>query len=154
MSGELYCYAKWVKTSRLTPLFVVSLVIVFLAAMPLLAGSAPRQVVTIKGEILDMGCFISRGLRGQIHRECATKCLANGVPVGLITADSTVYYLSQNHDRAMDPTSYGPPDPFELCRRSPAVIMEITGFVWERKGIKELEVKAARVAPTPPPATP
>ena len=142
------------KNSRFSPFVVVSLAAIFLFVMPLLAGGAPRKIVTIKGEILDMGCFISRGLAGQVHRECATKCLANGVPVGLVTADSTVYYLSQNHDRAMDPTSYGPPDPFELCRRSPAVVMEITGIVWERKGIKELEVKAARVAPNPPPATP
>lgn len=142
------------KTSRLSPLAVVPLVVVFLAVMPLLAGGAPRKPVTIRGEILDMGCFVSRGLAGQVHRECATKCLMNGVPVGLVTADSTVYFLSQNHDRAMDPTGYGPPDPYELCRRSPALVMEITGIVWERKGIKELEVKAARVAPNPPPATP
>ena|SRR6185503_5188674 len=142
------------KNLPFSPLAVVSLVVVFLATVPLLAVGAPRKAVTIRGEILDMGCFISRGLAGQVHRECATKCLANGVPVGLVTADSTVYYLSQNHDRAMDPTSYGPPDPFQLCRQSPALIMEITGIVWERKGIKELEVKAARVAPNPPPATP
>ena len=144
------------KIPRFSPLFVALAVALFLVAvLPLSAGGAPPKIAVVKGEILDMGCFISRGLREQIHRECATKCLANGVPVGLITADSTVYYLSQNHDRAMDPTGYGSsPDPYELCRRSPAVIMEITGLIWERKGIKELEVKAARVAPVPPPATP
>ena len=141
------------KIPRFSPLLIALAVVGFLTVAPPRAGSAPK-VVTLTGEILDMGCFISRGLGGQAHRECATKCLANGVPAGLITADSTVYYLSQNHDRAMDPTGYEGPDPFTLCRRNPAVIMEITGIVWERKGYKELEVKAARVAPTPPPKTP
>lgn len=141
-----------VKTFRVSPFFVALLVAAFVAATATWVGGAPRKTVTVKGEILDMGCFVSRGLAGQLHRECATKCLANGVPVGLITADSTVYFLTQNHDRAMDPTAYGSPDPYDLCRKSPTVIMEITGLVWERKGLKELEVKGARVAP--PPATP
>ena len=142
------------KTHRVSPLLIALLVAGFLALAPQWAGGAPRKTVVVRGEILDMGCFISRGLAGQLHRECATKCLTNGVPVGLVTADSTVYFLTQNHDRAMDPTAYGPPDPYDLCRKSPTVIMEVTGLVWERKGIKELEVKAARVAPAQPHATP
>ena len=140
------------KTLRVSPFFVVLLAALLVAVTATWVGGAPRKTVVVRGEILDMGCFVSRGLAGQLHRECATKCLANGVPVGLVTADSTVYFLTQNHDRAMDPTAYGPPDPYDLCRKSPTVIMEITGLVWERKGIKELEVKAARVAP--PQATP
>lgn len=142
------------KNSRSPAIFVALLVLVFLVAIPILANGAPKKAVTLRGEILDIGCYVSRGLTGPEHKECATKCLANGVPAGLITADSTVYLLSQNHDRAMDPTGYGPPDPYELCKRNPATMMEITGFVWERKGYKELEVKMARVAPTPSAATP
>ena len=142
------------KNSRSPAIFVALLVLVVLVAIPILANGAPKKAVTLRGEILDMGCYVSRGLTGPEHKECATKCLANGVPAGLMAADSTVYLLSHNHDREMDPTGYGTPDPFELCKRNPATIMEITGFVWERKGYKELEVKRARVAPTPSPAAP
>jgi hypothetical protein len=116
-------------------------------------GSAPKPV-TIKGEIIDMGCYLSRGLRGAAHQECALKCLMSGIPMGLMTADSTIYLLTQNHDRAMEPRSYPPPDPFAVCKANAANQMLVTGLVWERDGIKELEVKAAKVAPAPPPTAP
>ena len=135
----------------------------FIAAVALLALIAagppqrtpgPKKPVTITGEILDMGCYVSRGLRDEIHRECALRCLSQGVPIGLLGPDTTVYILTQNHDRAMDPRAFaGTPDPYAQCREWPAKQVAVTGLVWERKGYKELEVKAAKLASTPP-ATP
>lgn len=106
--------------------------------------------MTITGEILDMGCFISRGLREEIHRECALKCLISGVPMGLYGPDSTVYILTQNHDRAMDPRGFGPPDPYQQCKEWASKQVSVTGLLWERKGYKELEVKTAKLAPATP----
>ncbi|MGE5174970.1 MAG: hypothetical protein ACM3JJ_01235 [Hyphomicrobiales bacterium] len=110
--------------------------------------------MTVTGEIIDMGCYLSRGLRGDLHRDCALKCLMSGIPMGLMTKDSTLYLLTQNHDRAMEPRGFSPPDPFQVCKQNAANWMAVTGLLWERDGIKELEVKAAKVAPAPPPATP
>ena len=117
-------------------------------------GPGPKKFVTLRGEILDMGCFTSRGLRGQLHRECALKCLMSGVPMGLITADSVVYFLTRNHDRAMTPGSFPPPDPYVQCRGWPSSQVEVTGYAWERKGIKMLEVSLASLVPAPPPSAP
>lgn len=114
-------------------------------------GPGHRKSVTLTGEILDMGCFTSQGLRGAMHRECALRCLAMGIPIGLITADSTVYVLTQNHDRAMAPLNFPPPDFYTQCRGWPSFQVEVSGFVWERKGMKFLEVLASK--PAPPPAT-
>ena len=124
------------------------------AAPPAPARKGPPKPVTLKGEIIDMGCYLSRGLRGDAHRDCALKCLMSGIPMGLMTADSTIYLLTQNHDRAMEPRSYPPPDPYMVCKQNAANEMLVTGLVWERDGIKELEVKAAKVAPAPPPTAP
>jgi hypothetical protein len=112
-------------------------------------GPAERKYVTVTGEILDMGCFTSHGLRGQVHRPCATQCLLAGVPIGLITADSTVYMLTENHDRAMAPTNFPPPDPYIQCRSWASFQVTISGFMWERKGSKFLEVLSAKPAPPP-----
>ncbi len=118
-------------------------------------GPGPKKLTTITGEILDMGCFTSRGLRGQIHRECALKCLMSGVPMGIITADSVVYMLTQNHDRAMTPGGFPPPDPYAQCKTWPSAQVEVKGYLWERKGLKVLEVLMAKPAVIPPqPATP
>lgn len=110
-------------------------------------ASGPRKYVTLTGEILDMGCFTSHGLRGAFHRDCARQCLAMDVPIGLITADSTAYVLTQNHDRAMAPTNFPPPDPYSQCRGWPSLQVEVSGFVWERKGTKFLEVLSSKPAP-------
>ena len=139
------------KTNRWSPWIagVVALAMIA-AAQPAQRKPGPKKMVTITGEVLDMGCFISRGLRGDIHRDCALKCLMAGIPMGLLGPDSTVYYLTQNHDRAMDPRAFGPPDPFAQCKDWPAKQVAVTGYLWERKGIKEIEVKAAKLAPPTP----
>lgn len=131
-------------------------VLVAAAPPPRPAGppKGPKKPITVNGEIIDMGCYISRGLRDELHRECATRCLLAGVPMGLLGPDSTVYILTQNHDRAMDPRAFQPPDPYQQCKEWAAKQVAVTGLLWERKGYKELEVKAARLAPAPPAATP
>jgi hypothetical protein len=110
-------------------------------------GPLQRKYVTVTGEILDMGCFTAHGLRGAVHRSCATQCLLSGVPMGLITADSTVYMLTENHDRAMAPSNFPPPDPYTQCRQWASFQIEVSGFMWERKGSKVLEVLSAKPAP-------
>ncbi|HEX7078915.1 MAG TPA: hypothetical protein VF363_10875 [Candidatus Eisenbacteria bacterium] len=135
-------------------LAVALLSTVIAAAPPPPKRTTPPKMVTLTGEILDMGCYLSRGLRGELHRDCALKCIHSGIPMGLATADSTIYLLTQNHDRAMDPKFFPPPDPYEVCKLNAARQMIVSGWIWERDGIKEFEVKAAKVAPAPPPATP
>lgn len=135
-------------------LIAVSALLILVAAAPPPRPVGPKKMTTITGEILDMGCYVSRGLRQDIHRECALKCLISGVPMGLYGPDSTIYILTQNHDRAMDPRGFGPPDPYQQCKEWASKQVAVTGFLWERKGYKELEVKAARLAPAPPPNTP
>jgi hypothetical protein len=141
-----------------TRLIVLSLVLGLLAAVASQGqtvpkkGSGHRKRATLTGEIVDMGCFTAHGLRGAIHRDCALKCLAMGVPMGLVTADSTAYILTQNHDRAMAPANFPPPDFYLQCRDWPSFQVEVSGYVWERKGTKFLEVLASK--PAPPPDTP
>ena len=110
-------------------------------------GPGNRKYITVRGEILDLGCYTAHGLRGAVHRQCATQCLAQNVPMGLITADSVVYTLTQNHDRAMAPMNFPPPDPYTQCRNWASFQVEVAGIMWDRKGVKYLEVMASKVAP-------
>lgn len=48
---------------------------------------------TIKGEIVDTHCYLSRGARGEEHAGCGNACIARDVPAGLLTADGTLYLL-------------------------------------------------------------
>ena len=122
-----------------------ALALLLLASAQLYAQPGPKKMTTIKGEILDMGCWTSRALTGTLHRECGLKCLAMGIPMGLMTADSVVYLLTQNHDRAMTPQQFRPPDPYGQCKGWVGYQVEVTGYLWQRKGTKMMEVREAKL---------
>lgn len=112
-----------------------------------------NKPITVSGEILDLSCYLARGLSGPLHRDCAKQCLAMGVPMGLMTADSTLYLLTQNHGRAMAPGSYaGTPDMYAQVKDWAALQVEVNGATGFRNGIRVLEVTRAKLLPTPTPA--
>src|SRR5437867_357566 len=60
---------------------------------------------TITGEVVDTGCYIAHSARGEKHVSCATKCINQGMPMGLLTSDGTLYLVTLNHDNA-DPYNH------------------------------------------------
>ena len=86
---------------------------------------------TITGELVDMGCYIGRGARGEKHKDCASKCIAGGMPMGLLTAKGELYLLTLNHDNA---------DPYNKCKDMAASMVEVTGTVMRRSGIPAIDV--------------
>ena len=98
------------------------------------APAAPASV-TLKGEIVDAGCYIPKGAMGEKHKSCATKCIAGGQPMALLTADGGLYLLIQNHKNA---------DPFNKCKQWVAAMVEVTGPTFERNGMKSIEVVGAK----------
>lgn len=77
----------------------------------------PRTATTLRGEILDMSCYVARGFSGPVHQDCALKCISSGVCMGMMGPDSMVYMLTLDHGRAMAPTTFTTPDPFAQCKR-------------------------------------
>lgn len=53
--------------------------------------------VTVKGEVLDMACYLDHGAHGAKHAACAEKCIRSGLPVGIKAEDGTVYLLIGQH---------------------------------------------------------
>jgi len=94
---------------------------------------AEAKPVTLKGEIVDMGCYMGKGAKGMDHKSCAAKCIAGGMPMGLLTADGTLYLLTMSHASA---------DPFNKAKELAAMNVEITGPVSEKSGMKAIEVTA------------
>lgn len=58
------------------------------------------STITVTGEVLDMACYLDHGAHGDGHAACAEKCITSGLPVGLKTADGTVYLLIGEHKPA------------------------------------------------------
>ena len=53
--------------------------------------------ITVKGEVLDMGCYLDHGAQGAKHAKCAKKCIESGLPVGIKAEDGTTYVVIGDH---------------------------------------------------------
>jgi hypothetical protein len=118
-------------------------------------ASKRPNVAVVRGELLDLSCWLARGLSGPLHQDCAKRCIASGVPMGIITADSTLWLLTQEHGRSMAPGSYaGSPDPFVQCKDWPSYVVEVRGLASTKNGVHVIEVSRATLVSKPAAATP
>jgi hypothetical protein len=53
--------------------------------------------VTVKGEVLDLACYIDHGAQGAKHADCAKTCAVNGLPVGFKGENGKTYFLIGEH---------------------------------------------------------
>jgi hypothetical protein len=58
-------------------------------------GEAPST--TVKGEIMDITCYVDHGAKGEKHSACAEKCISSGLPVGIKTDDGKLYTVIGDH---------------------------------------------------------
>jgi len=58
---------------------------------------AKPQTVTIRGEVVDLGCYMRMGAKGGAgagHEACAIACAKAGLPRGIVDAKTGQVYLS------------------------------------------------------------
>src|SRR5713101_3148187 len=53
--------------------------------------------ITLRGEIVDLACYIGHGAKGPEHQKCAAKCAELGQPLGLLSTDGKLYILVADH---------------------------------------------------------
>jgi type 1 fimbria pilin len=94
------------------------------------AGAPPETAgpVTVTGEVLDMACYLDHGAHGEKHASCAQTCISSGLPVGLKSADGTVYLLIGEHKPAN-----------EKLAQYAAKTITVKGKLVSRDGINLLE---------------
>ncbi len=89
------------------------------------------------GEILDAGCYLSKGAMGAKHTECAVKCAANGMPLMLLMKDGKAILLTPPHDNA---------DAYAQAKTMAGTMAVITGTLSERGGVRGIEVTGIKAA--------
>jgi hypothetical protein len=67
-----------------------------IVAANVLAADAD-STVTVKGEVLDMACYLDHGAHGEKHAQCAATCISSGLPVGIKGEDGKTYLLIGEH---------------------------------------------------------
>lgn len=118
------------------PSMIVALSLVLVGSVHADDGHS-HETTSLVGEIVDMGCYLAHGATGEDHKSCALKCIAGGMPMGLLVEDGTVYLLNMNHDNA---------DPFNEAKDLAAEMVKITGALQNRGGIQAIDVAGIELA--------
>ena len=114
-----------------------------MGGMKMGAKADANKSMTVQGEIVDLGCYLGHGAKGADHASCASECLSNGMPMGLLTKEGKLYLLTVSHDSA---------DPFNQAKGWAAQQVEVTGSLMERDGMSAIEVDQVKQIPAAKPA--
>ncbi len=115
----------------------VAVLLFAFSAFAVAAEKAAAKPQTITGEIVDLGCYMGGGAKGAAHTECGMRCVANGMPMGLLTDKGMLYVLTMSHGNA---------DPFNATKGWVGQMAKVTGPVSVKSGIKAIEITAAEAA--------
>lgn len=98
----------------------------------------PGKAVTLTGEVVDLSCYLQVGKHGDKHKDCGQKCVRNGQPVGLVTADGSVYMLI---DEEHDPRRDGLTAFRQFCVDNMANVIKVNGTATNVDGQKAVYVQ-------------
>jgi hypothetical protein len=128
---------RWTQLLQLAAAIIVSASVTAVALKlsqrerhPLVQG----QEIVVKGEVLDMTCYIAHNLSGPEHAQCAKDCIRKGLPVGIKGEDGKVYLLTTNAGHSVNA---------ELADYA-AKIVTIKGKQSMRNGFAQLQVEEIR----------
>ena len=96
--------------------------------------NAPEREVTVKGEVLDMTCYIAYNMSGPEHAADARECIRKGLPVGIKSEDGKVYLLTGQPKHSVN----------EELADYAAQIVTIKGKETARDGFAQVQVEEIR----------
>lgn len=101
------------------------------------AKSAEKEV-TVKGEVVDVACYLHAGKKGDDHKACAEACAKAGGQLGILTDKGDLYMSVLPDDHSAGPN---------------AVLMDhishqvaATGFVRSKGGIRGIMITKVEMA--------
>lgn len=114
------------KSSQILKTFIATTVLATVGIASLSARAA--ETATIKGEVVDLMCYLDHGAKGDKHADCAKTCIRSGGQVGILTSDDQLYLIVGDHKPIND----------KLVDMA-AKTVTVKGKVVERNGMKMIE---------------
>ena len=99
------------------------------------ARAVAQEDITTQGEIIDMACYMAKGLKGPSHKACAQLCAKKGVPMGILTDSGDVYLLLDDHNNS---------DPYDAAKKLAGERAEVTGKKFNKQGVASIVVSAVK----------
>ena len=124
------------------PLLAISMSTLLLGAMPYVFAQPKGERATVRGEVVDLWCYLEGGDRGPDKKQCATACARAGNPIGILDANGKLYLAAGLKD-------HQPAQALLVNRMSEEV--SVTGTVVNKAGMQMIYIdtvnKAAAVSP-------
>lgn len=127
--------------------------IVFAAALMLLGYQANRgyssetkkeesksmsmSMDSIKGEVVDLACYLGMGKSGKSHEQCALKCAKMGIPFGIKTDDDGIYVVLFGNKKAKAE--------YDKIGNQGGKTITVKGHIVEKEGVKAILVGPAEM---------
>jgi hypothetical protein len=99
------------------------------------ATAAKGDMVTLRGEVVDLACYMAHEGKGEKHIKCAKACLLGGAPAGILAADGTVTLLVEDHNAKK---------PYKAVLELAGMKAEVTGKTFTRGGLTAVVVSAVK----------
>ena len=126
----------WTQILKLAAAIVISAAITAVS-MKLWQRDAHRLIqgreIVVKGEVLDLTCYVAYNWSGPKHASCAMDCIKSGLPVGIRAEDGKVYLLTGKEAHVND----------ELADYA-AKIVTVRGKETSRDGFAQIQVEEIR----------
>lgn len=90
-----------------------------------------HPATTVTGEVVDTGCYLGHASKGADHASCATMCIQQGMPMGLLTQKGVLYLVTMNHDN---------PDAYNKLKGMAGKNVTVMGHLYSRSGLTGIEI--------------
>jgi hypothetical protein len=101
----------------------------------LLRAQPKGERTTVKGEVVDLWCYLEGGDRGPAKKQCATACAKSGNPIGILDAAGNLYVAAGLKD-------HQPAQTMLLNRMSDEVTA--TGTVVKKGGVQMIYIDTVK----------
>src|SRR5699024_365414 len=99
-------------------------------------GAYAQSAKTVKGEVLDLSCYMDHGAKGNGHKMCAQGCLDKGLPAGILGENGQIYLLLEDHKKS---------DEYKKAIKHAAEDVEVTGTIVDKGGVQAIVVEKVKV---------
>lgn len=103
------------------------------AAAEEIRGVRPGREIEIRGEVVEVSCYLRDGSRGESHKACALLCLKNGGQLGIVEDGTGTLYPLASAAPATDPSA--------AAREEIAEHVAVRGRLYERAESRLLVVE-------------
>jgi hypothetical protein len=103
--------------------------------LPLLLAQPKGEETTVKGEVVDLWCYLEGGDHGPDHKACGVACAKAGNPIGIVDADGNIFV-------GMGIKDHQPGREVLIDRMADTVT--VTGTLVKKGGVQVIYVKSVK----------